>query len=695
MTLTIDPANPLTIYAGTPSSGMFASHNSGEHWTQFGAFPGRQVCSLAIDPANPDVFYAVVGCAGGGGAFRTTDAGLHWNRLDVGGVGYGPLQTLVIDPMTPTTLYAAVDLGGLFKSTDSGATWTPIGSGVISPYARLLVVDPAASATVYAGTFRSDRTGGIYKSIDGGDTWQEMNVGLPDQFGVLVLTVDPSQPRTLYIGTTVGLFKSTDGAATWTAADPGRKETDISAIAIDPLVPQTIYALSSTACYACPSAVSKSLDGGAQWVPLQVTSPADPVQTIAVASDGTVYAGTLYGGVFKSRDGGSTWSAARNGLHATNVRSLAVAQGTPSIVYAGVHGGIFARIPGSGWRDVSIGLAGPNVRSVAVATSLSTTLYAVDGGNYAVDGGNVSVSTDAAATWMATAAVPNPNVLAIDPTTPTTVYAGAVTGMFKSTDAGAHWAEINDGLNPFGYLCHPSPSVTSLAIGLTSPATVYAGYFCENPEGARIPVLSHLFKTTDGGDTWMPAEGELRTYWLAVAVDPTNSSTIYAGTSAGVFKSVDGGATWSEANIGLPDQTSVYALAVDPSTPTKVYAGAVVGVFQSIDAGATWVPLNTGLTERTGPYPDVTALLIDPAQPSRLYAGTGYTGVFVLHTVCAGDCGGDGVVTIAELVTGVGIALGALPVEACPSFNTTESDAVTVDELIAAVDNALRGCAPP
>ena len=174
MSLTVDPANPLTIYAGTIMSGMFASRDGGERWTRFGSFPGRQVCGLALDPSDADVLYAVVGCAGGGGAFRTTDAGVHWNRLNVGVVGNGPLQTLVVDPTTPTTLYAALDPGGVFKSTDSGANWTPTGRGVIYPYPRALAVDPVEPATVYAGTFRGGigigwpNTGGIYKTTDAG-----------------------------------------------------------------------------------------------------------------------------------------------------------------------------------------------------------------------------------------------------------------------------------------------------------------------------------------------------------------------------------------------------------------------------------------------------------------------------------------------------------------------------------------------
>jgi hypothetical protein len=204
---------------------------------------------------------------------------------------------------------------------------------------------------------------------------------------------------------------------------PGRPETRISAVAIDASAPQTIYAISSSECYACPSTLSKSVDGGRGWIPLQVTSPADPIQTIAVASDGTVYAGTLYGAVFRSSDGGATWRATNRGLTATSVRSLAVAPGTPSTVYAGIHGGIFARTAGDGWRDASIGLD-RNVQLVALRLLLR---------DLALNNGSVS-DTDAAATCD-NGAVPDPNVVAIDPTTIWTVYVGAAADVQAPTAA--------------------------------------------------------------------------------------------------------------------------------------------------------------------------------------------------------------------------------------------------------------------
>ena len=111
-----------------------------------------------------------------------------------------------------------------------------------------------------------------------------------------------------------------------------------------------------------------------------------------------------------------------------------------------------------------------------------------------------------------------------------------------------------------------------------------------------------------------------------MAIEPTVSATLYAGTEGGgVFKSTNGGQSWTAVNSGLTD-TYVYALAIDPSTPVTLYAGTGFGggVFKSTDAGSTWTAFNAGLGNLT-----VHALAIDPTT-SRLYAGTG-GGVYEVH----------------------------------------------------------------
>ena len=161
-----------------------------------------------------------------------------------------------------------------------------------------------------------------------------------------------------------------------------------------------------------------------------------------------------------------------------------------------------------------------------------------------------------------------------------------------------------------------------------------------------------------------------------------------------MFKSTDGGARWHGTNTGLTDSANVRALAIDPDAPATVYAGTLRGgVFKSSDGGTSWHALNSGLPAGSS----VLTLAIDPVTPTRIYAGTSSDaggGVFRLEqvTTCTGDCNGAGSVTVVGLLTMVDIALGNAPVSECAAGDSNLDHQITVDEILAAVNNALTGC---
>ncbi len=144
----------------------------------------------------------------------------------------------------------------------------------------------------------------------------------------------------------------------------------------------------------------------------------------------------------------------------------------------------------------------------------------------------------------------------------------------------------------------------ALAIDPVDPATLYAG-----TSGGGV------FRSTNGGGSWIAINaGMTSTNVLALAIDPAIPTTLFAGTSGGgVFKSIDGGDSWTPVNSGLPS-SQVRALAIGPSA---IYAGTPDGVFESNDGGGTWTAMSTGLTD-----PDVRAIAVDPLVPFVLYAGT-------------------------------------------------------------------------
>ncbi len=188
------------------------------------------------------------------------------------------------------------------------------------------------------------------------------------------------------------------------------------------------------------------------------------------------------------------------------------------------------------------------------------------------------------------------NGVAVDPLTPSTVYAGTNGGVFKSTDGGAHW--LLTGLT--------GVSVGPLAVDPHTPSTLYAG--------ALSASGGDIFKSTDGGGTWSTGQGGR--FVFSLAVDPNTPTTIFAGAIGGVWKSTDAGGTWTPS---FYPQSNALAVAIDPATPSTVYTSLrdgfdpYNGMFKTTNGGATWTPINSTIRS--------SALAIDPINSAIVYAG--------------------------------------------------------------------------
>jgi N-acetylneuraminic acid mutarotase/photosystem II stability/assembly factor-like uncharacterized protein len=309
------------------------------------------------------------------------------------------------------------------------------------------------------------------------------------------------------------------------------------------------------------------------------------ITTFAIdpANSQTIYAGTYDngGGLLKSTDGGATWTAFNESFNAADrIISLVIDPANTQTIYAGTD-----------------------------------------------DPNGVLKSTDGGISW--TSVTPyNFSVLslAIDPNNTQTVYAGADGSIYKTTTGGAAWTHIFSGNNRKG-----------LAIDPTNSQTIYVGGY------------GSIFKTIDGGATWttlnivppyLGANSVVGSVIITIdspppdiislAIDPTNTQTVYAGTSAGVYKTTDGGTSWVAVNSGLTDW-HVQSLAIDHSH--TIYAGTSGGLFKTTNGGATWKVVNAGLMNT-----NVQSLAIDPINGQTLYVGTLSGGVFkVANSPCTPD----------------------------------------------------------
>ena len=180
------------------------------------------------------------------------------NAWSTNGPYGGSINSLVIDPVNSSTIYAGTSGSGVFKSTNGGANWSAANNGLpsTSVYVHALAIDPLNSSTIYAAT------GGVFKSTNGGASWSRSSNGI--NTAVRAVAVDPLNPNTVYAGSIFrGVFKSTNGGVSWSAANNGLTNLDVATLAINPRDSNVIYAVTNS--LATGGFIFKSTDGGASW----------------------------------------------------------------------------------------------------------------------------------------------------------------------------------------------------------------------------------------------------------------------------------------------------------------------------------------------------------------------------------------------------------------------------------------------
>jgi hypothetical protein len=233
--IAVHPNDPNTIYVGGAQGGVWKTIDGGTTWMpRTDKECSLAMGSIAIDPVNPEIVYAGTGeqhFSGdsyyGCGVLRSGDGGATWVQLGASifqtDSGRARISRVVIEPSTAgstfnTTVFVASDFG-VYRSTNSGATWTMVLDGIATD----LVMDPSNNQLWYAGRWAE----GISKSTDSGVTWNPANSGFPSTVvGRVNLAIAPSSSQTLYAsahnlssGQLLGFYKTADGAATWMKTD--------------------------------------------------------------------------------------------------------------------------------------------------------------------------------------------------------------------------------------------------------------------------------------------------------------------------------------------------------------------------------------------------------------------------------------------------------------------------------------------
>jgi hypothetical protein len=675
--LVVDPRDSTgnTIFLGAAEGGVWKSTDGGGTWMPLtDQEPSLAVGSLALDPStSPSTIYVGTGEENfaidsyyGAGVLKSTDGGATWARdntffnpsqpLDVNRAG-PMIGAMAVQPVTaattPKVLLAAVQgsgsalQSGVWRSTDGGMTWTHVLPGPIRVVATDVAFDPNDSGgqTTYAALGNTDASGGlngVYKSTDAGQTWTQLTLPVSSSsMGRIALTVGPpaSGQTTGEIFAAIasasssagpssdllGMFKSTDGGNTWTE---------------------------SSAALVAPS------DGFCNdqcFYDLAIrVSPTNP---------NLVFAGgaALHATLIRSTDGGSTWSEVSgnrtsvNGLH-VDVHALAFALPSSSLpngaLYAGNDGGVWSTAdPTAGtiaWNNLNSTLA---ITQFYPGLSAHPSNFAFRSFGGTQDNGTQRFSGNLA--WDNTGACGDGTYTAIDPATPSTVYAtcafvssplffNLVKSFFNgdSTATSTSFLFAGNGIDA----SDNGNFIPPLVMDPENPSRLYFGTF-------------RVWQTADGADSWNAISPDLTGGCTGdgvdcistIAVAPTDANTILVGTGKAststtgttvhaVIVTTSGGVTWSDVSAGLPARF-VTRVAVDPRSSTALYAtfsgfsgfdDTLGHVFQGqLAAGPSvvWTDISAPLvtcSAGSGALPNIPVndIVIDPDIAGTLYVAT-------------------------------------------------------------------------
>ncbi len=525
-----------------------------------------------------------------------------------------------------TLFFFVVVLCAFFMgATQVHAFWNS--GGPYGGYVNCMAMAATNPDIIYAGT-----DSGLFKTVDGGDTWTR--TGFPELI-VGVVQATPDNPDIIYAGTDDGIYKSEDGGNTWTRK--GLSEARVNAIAIDPLNHDILYAGTGKPRQVSIVGVFKSMDGGETWEKKLSEKERSRVTTLLIDTENSsyVYAGVEDGraGLWMSTNGGDTWTGPvssgypvlalamtpadfsstyifavvdgafdHDDVYATPDRfetwastgapsipwnppwALAVDHNDPLTLYVGAGGSLYKRPAGTDtWLEKANGLPPPVPSSIVIDPRNSDVLYA------SFSEGGVYNSTDGAESWSISSQGMNNTFiegLAVHPTSSDTVFA-AIKGdghyLAKTTNGGASW----------GYLVNSRTDRGAVAIDPQNSSTIYAGFGWRG----RTNRIYSIDKSTNGGQSWTSTGYLFSTigyHYVGVSdiwVSPSDSSTIlvavagYPTVGGGVYRSTDGGATWEH-----PRKLWATTLAADPTNDQILYFGTqhCGYVKRSTDGGSSW-----------------------------------------------------------------------------------------------------------
>jgi len=522
----------------------------------------------------------------------------QWNQLP--GPYLGHVADIELLNNTGTEVLACTwygNFGGIYRSTDTGQTWSISASGIDPAIGNGLNAIAASSVDpniVLCGTAFAGQNY-LYRSTDRGQTWTQTSYSGGD---IRAIEFFPgSSDNVLLIG--AGIYKSTNGGNSWVMK---HSVTNGRAYCFKRDQPDTIFA-------ATQLGVLISTDQGETWS----NTPFDKYSYDIVAdpeAPDSLYVAGLVLGVFRLRNNGNVYdSLGLGGVYNTTIAFDSISR---KIYVGGYAGNGRVRVSedlGQTWYEYRADQIFDSwINDVEVPAHNPNKIFAG-----CINAG-VCVLTPADSIWELSSHGINQGVIrsiAVAPTDLSTIYiSGSMVGVWRSTDMGNSWSTDPQGLT-WGNLHQTEYWPTGLAISPTDPDVVYATFWGTAPDYYHA-----VLKTTDGGQSWEEKSNGLdtipanhRIYW--VVSHPLTDDTLFLATSYGAFKSTDAGESWVRKST-----QHLYWIEVDPIEPNRLYATTACAAYYSSDGGETWIDRSNGLSNMS----DVMMIDVDPQSNNIVYA---------------------------------------------------------------------------
>ncbi len=523
-------------------------------------------------------------------------------------IGRGPanigarVNTIAVHPTNENIIYVGFSTGGVFKTTDGGATWNPIFDDQLFLAIGDITLDPADPETVYVGTGDPNigsyvQIGdGLYKSTDGGETWSHL--GLTEQRIISKVVIDPTNSEIIYAACMGlpfernedrGLYKSSDGGQSWAQVLFLSDESGITDLLINPEDPNILYAAGwnrvrnnmESIVGGADGKIYKSTDAGMTWTLLEGGLPQDPIGRIGLAmsgSDPNVIFASYTGNdqqldnIYKSIDGGMNWTPLID-WETTNLSENAL----------GGFGWYFGQLRVNPESDDDLFVLGVDLwRSSdgGVTWQLATPqwwLYDVhaDKHDLVFAHGNIYLGTDG--------------------------------GMYKSEDLALSWIDIEN---------IPTTQFYRVAYNPHLPDWYFGGAQDNGSSGGTSEQEDWL--RIYGGDGFQ------------MIFHPTDPNITYAETQNGNFvvNTTGDWQDWQSADNGLPDEDRRNwdtPWIISPHNPDVLYTGTYRLLQSTNGAVPLWQPVSDDLTDGPGEearYHTVTTVHESPLVQGLIYVGT-------------------------------------------------------------------------